>query len=300
MAGRFSLQGKTVLVTGAARGIGADAARRLAAPGARVSCVGFEPERLEQLARECGNGAVWFEADVTELDSLERVVAGTVESGGLDAVVANAGIATMGAVRTMPAEPFERVIEVNLLGTYRTVRACLPHLIESRGYVLCVASLAALLPYFPGMAPYSASKAGVEAFCSALQMEVAHLGVDVGVAYFPWIGTDMVNGADAEHPAFKLLRSRLRWPVSKTYGVDVAGKAVVRGIERRSRVVRAPGWLTAVAALRGIVGPGVARDMAKNAPEAMALLEAEYQRSGGQAGRPVGAGGAADESRGRG
>src|SRR5690348_14831246 len=145
MAARYSVQGKTVVVTGAARGIGAEAARRLAQRGARVACIGLEPEELEKVARACGNDSVWFEADVTDLDSLRNAVEATVDrTGGIDVVIANAGIGAAGPIRLMPPEVFERVIDVNLLGVYRTFHATLPHVLERRGYMLGVSSLAAI------------------------------------------------------------------------------------------------------------------------------------------------------------
>src|SRR5688500_16510292 len=187
-----SVQGKTVLITGAARGIGAETARRLAARGARLSLVGLEPELLEQVAAELGDAA-WFEADVTDRDALESAVEGTVERfGGIDVVMANAGIAGVGTVRAMDPGGWERIIEVNLLGVYRTLNVCLPHVIERRGYVLPVASVAAAV-HAPGMSAYSATKAGVEALADSLRGEVKHLGVDVGVAYYSFIDTEMVR-----------------------------------------------------------------------------------------------------------
>jgi len=294
VAATYSLQGKTVLITGAARGIGAEAARQVAERGARAVCVGLEPEELARVAQECGGGALWFEADVTDLDAVERAVDATVEqTGGIDVVVANAGIASAGSVRDTPAEAFERVIDVNVLGVYRTVRTCLPHVIERRGYVLPVASVAAIAQYFPGFSSYAASKAAIEAFGRSLGAEVRHLGVDVGVAYFSWIDTELVRGGD-ENPAFKLLRDRLKWPAGKTYPVADAGSAIVRGIERRAAVVVAPRWVAAARLLRGFLAPAAAREAVQNAPEMMALLEAEYRRAGDAAARPVGAGGAAD------
>ena len=107
--------------------------------------------------------------------------------------MANAGIAPGGMVRSTDPAAFERTIEINLLGVWRTVRACLPHVIERQGYVLVIASLAAAV-HGPGMAAYSASKAGAEAFADSLRAEVKHLGVDVGVGYFSFIDTDMVRG----------------------------------------------------------------------------------------------------------
>jgi NAD(P)-dependent dehydrogenase (short-subunit alcohol dehydrogenase family) len=201
-----SLPGNVVLITGAARGIGAESARHLAAAGARVALVGLEPEQLERVAADCGPDAIWIEADVTDPEALERAVAATVERfGGIDVVIANAGVAAAGTVRHIDPAAFDRTIEINVLGVWRTVRAALPHVIDRRGYVLVVSSFAAVA-YAPGMAPYTASKAAVEAFSNALRLEVRHLGVDVGVAYFSWIATDMVAGGDA-HPAFGFARS---------------------------------------------------------------------------------------------
>ena len=197
----MDLRGKTILITGAARGIGAESARQLSARGARIALVGLEPEELARVARQCGPDAAAFEADVTDSDALAGVVESVVERfGGIDVVMANAGVAATGFVRSMDPEAFERTIEVNLLGVFRTVRACLPHVIERRGYVLVIASLAAA-SHGPGMAAYSASKAGAEAFGNSLRAEVAHLGVDVGVGYFAFLDTDMVRGGDT-HPVF--------------------------------------------------------------------------------------------------
>jgi NAD(P)-dependent dehydrogenase (short-subunit alcohol dehydrogenase family) len=288
----WSLQGKTVLITGAARGIGAESARRLAARGARLSLVGFEAELLEEVAGQCGDAA-WFEADVTDRDALQAAVDGTVERfGGIDVVMANAGIGAGGTVRTMDPDAWERVIEVNLLGVVRTVRACLPHVIERRGYVLPVASIAAAV-HTPGMSAYAASKAGVEAFGNSLRGEVAHLGVGVGVAYFSWIDTEMVRGAD-ENPATKFMRSKLRGPAGKTYPVSEAGEAVAEGIEQRMRRVIVPRNFRSLLVLRMLVARMSEWQSRGDVPEFVRMMEEETERRGAEASQPVGAGGRAD------
>ena len=294
MAGpTYSLQGKTVLITGAARGIGADAARRIAARGARVSLVGLEPDELQQVARDCGPQALWFEADVTDASSLENAVNTTVEeTGGIDVVIANAGIAAGGPMRYMEEASFRSVIEVNVIGVWRTLRLTLPHVIERGGYLMPVASMAAILPQFPGFTPYSTSKAAVEAMAKCVRVEVAHLGVDVGVAYFGWIDTDMVRGGE-EHPAFSFMRSRLKGPLGKTLPVSEASEAIVAGIEKRAKVIAAPPFVRVADKLRGLVANAVDREMAKHVPEVMALFEAERQRTGDAMAKPVGAGGRA-------
>jgi NAD(P)-dependent dehydrogenase (short-subunit alcohol dehydrogenase family) len=289
----YSLQGKTVLITGAARGIGADAAKRAAARGARLSLVGLEPDELSVVARDCGPDTLWFEADVTDPDALAAAVSTTAQrTGGIDVVIANAGVAAGGPMRYMDEETFRTVIEVNLVGVWRTIRLCLPHVIDSRGYILPVASLAAIVPQFPGFVPYSTSKAGVEALAKALRVEVAHLGVDVGIAYFGWIDTDMVRGGE-QHPAFTFMRSRLRGPLGKTLPVSKAGEAIVNGIEKRAKTVAEPPFVRAVQVLRGAISGAIDREVERHVPEVMARFEAELQRTGDPMAKPVGAGGAA-------
>jgi NAD(P)-dependent dehydrogenase (short-subunit alcohol dehydrogenase family) len=288
----WTVRGKTVLITGAARGIGAETARRLAARGARLSLVGLEPELLEQVASECGDAA-WFETDITDRDALQAAVDGTLERfGGIDVVMANAGIGAGGTVRMMDPDAWERVIEVNLLGVYRTIRACLPHVIERRGYVLPVASVAAAI-HTPGMSAYAASKAAVEALGNSLRGEVRHLGVAVGVAYFTWIDTDMVRGAD-EHPATKFMRAKLRGPAGKVYPVSEAGEAVAEGVECRARRIIVPRQFRTILLARMAFARLTEWQARRDVPEFVRLMEQEVAQRGAEASLPVGAGGRAD------
>src|SRR3954452_164159 len=289
----YSLQGKTVLITGAARGIGADAARRIAAKGARVSLVGLEPDELRKVARSCGDQTLWFEADVTDADALKSAIDTTAQrAGGIDVVIANAGIAAGGPMRYMEEDTFRAVVEVNVIGVWRTLRFALPHVIDARGYMLPVASMAAIMPQFPGFVPYSTSKAAVEAMAKCVRVEVAHLGVDVGVAYFGWIDTDMVRGGE-QHPAFSFMRSRLRGPLGRTLPVSKAGEAIAAGIEKRAKVVAEPPFVRVMDKLRGLASNAVDREIEKHVPEVMARFEAERQRTGEPMTKPVGAGGRA-------
>jgi len=289
----WELRDRSVFVTGAARGIGAETARRAAAAGANVALVGLEPEELQRVAAQCGTNTTWFECDVTDNEALEHAVRGTVERfGGIDVVMANAGIAPGGMVRSTDPAAFERTIEINLLGVWRTVRATLPHVIDRQGYVLVTASLAAAV-HGPGMAAYSASKAGAEAFADSLRVEVKHLGVDVGVGYFSYIDTDMVRGGDA-HPALGRFRQEAGWPVNKTYPLSQAGKAIADGIEKRTRWVVVPSWGRALLVLRTAVAPLLDRASADTAAEADALFMKDVEERGAQAASaPVGPGGQA-------
>ena len=160
--------------------VGAATARTLAARGNRVSLVGIEPARLLELAAELGDRHAWFEADVTDQSQINAAVAGTVERlGGIDTVVANAGIAGYGTVVQTSPEAFSRTVDINLTGAFRTAHAALPHVIEHRGYVLIVASMSSFAP-LAGMGAYSASKAGADSLAAVLRQELAHRGAAAG------------------------------------------------------------------------------------------------------------------------
>jgi NAD(P)-dependent dehydrogenase (short-subunit alcohol dehydrogenase family) len=280
------LNGRVVLITGAARGIGAATARAVAATGGRVALLGLEPELLAELAAELGPRHAWFECDVTDREAVERAVAATVETlGGIDVVVANAGIANHGTVAVTPTEALTRTIEVNLVGVVHTVAAALPHVTARRGYLLLVSSAAAFTA-MPGMAAYCASKAGVEQFGNVLRLEVAHKRVSVGIAHMTWIDTDLVRDMKEDLPSFRDTIAKLPGPLGAYTSVEACASAFLRAIERRSRRVFVPRSLIWVEALRplllGPLGEASVRGMAAKAvPE----LEANVRRLGRSFGR---------------
>jgi NAD(P)-dependent dehydrogenase (short-subunit alcohol dehydrogenase family) len=247
------LAGKTVLITGAARGIGAELARKAAARGARVALVGLEPELLAEVAAELGPEHLWVEADVTDAVALDVAVQRTVDTfGRLDAVVANAGIAPLTTVATSSARSLSRTIEVNLIGAMLTARAALPALTESRGHVLLVSSAAAFT-VLPGMSAYCAAKAGLERFGDVLRLEVAHRGITVGSAHPTWIDTDMVRDTKAALPTFADTLGRLPGPLGAYTSVGDCAEALVGNLERRGRRVFVPRAVGVVAAWRQLV-----------------------------------------------
>jgi NAD(P)-dependent dehydrogenase (short-subunit alcohol dehydrogenase family) len=252
------------VITGAARGIGLESARQLA-PTHRIAVLDRDAPGAERAAAELGGDTIHVACDITDAASVENAVAEVVERcGGIDAAIANAGIATAGALRHLDPDVLALQLDVNLTGNWRFVHACLPHVVERRGYVLGVASAAAIVPPV-GLGAYAASKAGFEQLLNVLRVEVAHLGVDVGVAYFSFVDTDMVRGADARHPAFAAVRARTRGPAGRTLPVSVAGKAIADAVAGRRRTVVAPGIVRAGYWLRGLIGPLVDRESRSNA-----------------------------------
>jgi NAD(P)-dependent dehydrogenase (short-subunit alcohol dehydrogenase family) len=269
----YDVAGRTVFVTGAARGIGAAAAERLHARGANVALVGLEPERLQALAARLGEArATWFEADVTDLAALHAAVAKTVQRfGGIDVAIANAGVAFPGALATAPPEEVERTLAVNLLGVWRTDRAVLDQIVARRGYLLNVASLAALL-HAPLLGGYVAAKAGVDGLSDALRAETASSGARVGAAYFGYVDTDLVRAGYARSAA-KVMNARLpafiRDPVPLRTVID----AIERGVERRAARIWAPRWVQAAFLLRGPLQPLLERGLARDSAALDAALD---------------------------
>ena len=280
------LYGRTVVVTGAARGLGAAMARELAGRGARVALLGHEKALLEAVAASLPGPALAVEVDVTDPAALDAA-ARTVRSrlGPPSAVVANAGIAEGGPFLASTADAWSRVVEVNLTGSAHTARAFLPDLLDTAGYFLQVASLAAI-GAAPLMSAYCASKAGAEAFAHSLRAEVAHRGVGVGIAYLNWTDTDMIRDAD-RYAVLRELRNAMPGPARRVYPVDMVAARLVRGLERRRTAVYAPAWLRLVQPLRPALPPVVLRVARRALPRLEAEEPVEYTG-------PLGAGGLAD------
>ncbi len=280
--------GKVALITGAANGIGAATARRMAARGARLALVDVDGGALATVAAEC-HGAWSAQADVTDDAGLRDAVAAAArELGGIDVVVANAGVAAPGLLRFARPGAVEHTVAVNLVGAWRTLDAALPHLIARGGYAVCAGSVAAVA-HAPALAAYSASKAGLEALVDALRVEVAHLGVDVGMAYFSWIDTAMVTGGAAGRARPGSLAMP---PLHRVYPVADAARILVDAVEHRRRAVFHPRWLRAVLPARGLVPIALERALGSAAAgkDAAAAARARTRRAPvpapGQAGGP--------------
>lgn len=275
--------GQVVLITGGARGVGAEVARRLRRQGAKLVLTDLDVAPLNALAAELGGDehVLAVVADVCDLESMQAAVdAGVERFGGLDVVMANAGIASYGSVLAVDPEAFKRVIDVNVVGVFHTVRAALPSIIERKGYVLVVSSLAAYAAS-PGLAAYHASKAGAEHFANSLRMEVAHLGVDVGSAHMSWVDTPLVQDAKGDLTAFQQMLETLPGPLGKTTSVEACGERFEAGIVKRATHINVPGWVGAMRWLRPLIRSRVAEfEVRRQTPRILPLMDREVAAMG--------------------
>jgi NAD(P)-dependent dehydrogenase (short-subunit alcohol dehydrogenase family) len=178
---------RVAFVTGASRGVGAAVARAFHADGMRVALASRSGDDL-------GVG-LGLKCDVRDPDAVSAAVDATIEEfGKLDVVVANAGIGAYGTFLEMDPEVVEAIIDINLKGTLYTARFTLPHLIESKGDFVALASVAGLRG-FPGETVYNASKFGQIGFMRSLDHELRELGVRVMNVAPGGIATDFAMGS---------------------------------------------------------------------------------------------------------
>jgi len=277
-----SVTGKVALITGGANGVGAEVARRLHAKGAKLVLTDLDDGKLKEVAAALGEeGVLTVVADVRDLAAMEAAVAKGVERfGGIDIVMANAGIATYGSVLQVDPEAFRTLIDVNVVGVFNTVRAALQSVIDRRGYVLIVSSLAAFAAA-PGMAPYDAAKAAVEHFANSLRLELSHLGVDVGSAHMSWIDTPLVRDSKVDMPAFNEMLNSLPGPLGKTTSVGKCGEAFVAGIEGRKSRIYCPGWVGLFRWLKPLLSSRIGEaPTRKTAPSLLPKMDAEVAALG--------------------
>lgn len=271
-----SVQGKVVFITGGAAGVGAEVAKRLHRKGAKLVLTDVDATALEATAAALGGDVLTVVADVRDLAALQSAAdAAVARFGGIDVVLANAGVATYGSVLQVDPDAFKRLLDINVLGVFHTVRATLPAVIERRGYVLIVSSLAAYAAA-PGLAPYNASKAAVEQFANALRLEVGYRGVDVGSAHMSWIDTPMVRDTKSDLSTFAEMLTKLPWPLSITTSIDKCGRAFVAGIEGRKTRVFCPSWVGLVRWLKPVLSTRLGEaPVGRFVPDLLPRMDAE-------------------------
>ena len=201
MTGR--LQNKTALITGAGRGIGKAIAELFAQEGARVAIADIDPATAQTTAETIGNGALGLEMDVSAKTSVDRGFDQVVEHfSQLDILVNNAGYLVYTTFETCSEEDWDRIVDINMKGTFLCAQAAIPHLKASQGG--CIVNMTSLAAKTGGLAagpPYAAAKAGVHTLTIGLARALAPEGIRVNAIAPGVIDTAMTSAP--EHDALK-------------------------------------------------------------------------------------------------
>ena len=257
------MKGSRIILTGASEGIGRALALALAARGARLALAARDRDRLETLALECrarGGEARALPTDVTSAQDCEWLVDETAKAfGGIDVVIHNAGITMWSRFDALTdLSIFERVMEVNYFAPVRLTSLALPHLRQTRGLLVAIASIAGLTGV-PERSGYAASKHAVIGFFDSLRIELRGSGVDVTVIAPDFVISEIHKraiGPDGEPLGESPMKQ------SKIMTAEACAARIVRAIERRERLVvmsargrigrwlklLAPSWIDRIAA----------------------------------------------------
>ncbi len=232
------MKGRRIILTGASEGIGRALALDLAARGARLALAARDRDRLESLAQECrgrGGEAFAMPTDVTNQQDLEWLVAETLKSfGGIDIVIHNAGITMWSRFDALAdLSIFERIMEVNYLAPVRLTALTLPHLKQTRGLIVAVASLSGLTGV-PERTGYAASKHAMIGFFDSLRIELAGSGVDVSVIAPDFVISEIHKravGPDGEPLGTSPMQQ------SKIMTAEECARQIVRAMQKRQRLL---------------------------------------------------------------
>jgi NAD(P)-dependent dehydrogenase (short-subunit alcohol dehydrogenase family) len=234
---RRSFRGTTVLVTGAGGGLGRATAARFAAAGANIAALDKDPSGLESLRQELGSrgsGCLAITCDITDPHACARAVGQVVERfGSLDVLVNNAGMSHRSGFAATDLAVIRRVMEVNFFGAVNCTKAALPHLLESRGLVIAISSVAGYTPLI-ARTGYAASKHAVHGFFDSLRTELAPRGVGVMIVCPSFVATRIDrNALGGDGKPVRHAQVTVGRPVT----AETAAAAVLAGAERGRRLV---------------------------------------------------------------
>ena len=254
----YDLKNKVILITGAAGGIGAASARALYKAGANLVLTDISRKSVNILAREfVPNRVLAVSLDVTDYKATQKVVKNAVDKfGKLDIVFANAGISWRNTAQTILSceeKEFERIIEVDLLGVWRSIKAALPEIVRNKGQVIVTASI---YTYVNGVcnAPYATSKAGIEMLARSLRIELAPHGATACVLYPGWVDTGIADIAfGGDELASKMIELAFPASLRNLIKPAVVAESVVEGLQKRKSRIMVPARWIPIAAMRGII-----------------------------------------------
>lgn len=257
---RYDLAGRVVAITGSTGGLGRAVAVALKVRGARLALFDLDADAVAAQVRSLGTSSdVWgTHIDVRSWEKTEKAIdAAATHFGGLDVIIASAGIAISSPMEKLAPEAFDRVIDINLNGVWRTFRAALPHVRQRQGYMLAISSMAAFV-HSPLQAQYTASKAGIWAMCDSVRLEVRRLGVGVGTIHPTFFATAMMDEVLADPAGVKIWggNSKGLW---KMVPLQAVVDGVIRGIERRKDLIVIPSKNGLVARAPGLFRRSIER-----------------------------------------
>lgn len=256
---KYELKDKVVLITGATGGIGAACARELYANGAKLVLTDISQSSVNALASKFAKERVLAKMmDVTNWESIKKVIKLTVATfGRLDITIANAGISWKESAYTVfncDEAEFEKIIDVDLLGVWRSIKASLPEVVKNQGQIVVTSSIYA---FTNGMcnAPYATSKAGIEMLSRSLRAELAGKGASATVLYPGWISTPLTEGVFGGDNLTTEMRE-IGFPpyLRKAIPPKKVATALVKGLKKRSPRIIVPARWIPIQILRGIVG----------------------------------------------
>jgi 3-oxoacyl-[acyl-carrier protein] reductase len=220
-----SIAGRSVVVTGASKGIGKGIARVFARQGARVMVVARHGEEAARTAAELGPDASGFAADVTQPAAMEAMAAEAMaRQGGIDILCANAGIFPAAKLADMTPENWDEVLGTNLKGMFLSIKACLPALQRSgRGRIVVTSSITGPITGYPGWTHYGASKAGQLGFIRTAAIELARHGITINAVMPGNIKTEGLDGLGQDY----LDKMTASIPVKRLGSVEDIGHAAL-------------------------------------------------------------------------
>lgn len=253
----YNLENKTIMITGAAGGIGSACARALYMAGAELILTDISQKSLDLFAKEFDSKRVLaLSLDVTDFKAAQRIVNKAVDKfGKLDVIFANAGISWHPSAHTMLScdeKEFERIVEVDLLGVWRSIKAALPEIVRNKGQVLVSASI---YSYVNGAcnAPYAISKAGIEMLARSLRIELAGKCASASVLYPGWVDTGIAEIAfGGDQLASSMIKMAFPAFLRHMIKPETVAAGVVKGLQKRKSRIMIPARWIPVALMRGI------------------------------------------------
>ncbi len=238
---KTSIDGTTVVITGAASGIGRAAAELSAAKHARLVLTDVDADRLAEVVDRLGSAVVHHEAfDVSDEDAVAAFAHRTLTKGPVDVVMNVAGISTWGRIQDLDSQHWRDCVEVDLMGPIHVLSAFVPPMIEAGngGHVVNVSSAAGLFG-LPIHAPYSAAKFGLRGVSEVLRFDLHQHDIGVtlvcpGAVRTPLVGTVDIVGVDRDHPAVSRTVAQFE---KHAVTPENAAAAMIRGVEKGKYLV---------------------------------------------------------------